>query len=111
MKRGVAPIWGFSMLVLSYLSGCAVNGNWNTGSSFRPAAEISIQGDYPTDRLDESLRLAYQGDATGQNNVGSMYAQGWGVAQDYAEAVRWYRKAAEQGNTRARTILGMMYAD
>ena len=58
MKRGVATVWGFFMLVLCCLSGCAVNGNWNTGSSFRPAAEISIQGDYPTARLDEWLRLS-----------------------------------------------------
>jgi TPR repeat protein len=27
-----------------------------------------------------------------------MYANGEGVPQDYAEAVKWYRKAAEQGN-------------
>jgi len=31
------------------------------------------------------------------------------VPQDYAEAVRWYRKAAEQGHTRAQTNLGLMY--
>ena len=33
-----------------------------------------------------------------QFNLGVMYAEGRGVAQDYAEAVRWYRKAAEQGD-------------
>jgi TPR repeat protein len=26
-----------------------------------------------------------------------MYANGQGVPQDYGEAIRWYRKAAEQG--------------
>jgi TPR repeat protein len=26
-----------------------------------------------------------------------MYSQGHGVTQDYAEAMKWYRKAAEQG--------------
>jgi TPR repeat protein len=31
------------------------------------------------------------------------------VPQDYAEAVRWYRKAAEQGLTAAQQILGAMY--
>jgi TPR repeat protein len=31
------------------------------------------------------------------------------VLQDYAEAARWYRKAAEQGNAIAQTNLGTMY--
>ena len=30
----------------------------------------------------------------GQNNLGLMYSNGWGVPQDYAEAIRWYRLAA-----------------
>ena len=34
-----------------------------------------------------------------------MYAEGWGVSQSDAEAVRWYRKAAEQGYAEARKIL------
>jgi TPR repeat protein len=37
-----------------------------------------------------------------------MYADGRGVAQDYAEAVRWYRKAAEQGDATAQFNLGAM---
>jgi len=32
------------------------------------------------------------------------------VEQDYKEAVNWYRKAAEQGNGQAQTILGVMYS-
>jgi len=31
------------------------------------------------------------------------------VKQDYAEAVRWYRKAAEQGHALAQCNLGVMY--
>ena len=38
-----------------------------------------------------------------------MYAEGRGVRQDYAEAVRWYRQAAAQGFAAAQTLLGMMY--
>jgi TPR repeat protein len=33
------------------------------------------------------------------------------LAQDYAEAVKWYRRAAEQGNTDAQMRLGVMYED
>ena len=40
-----------------------------------------------------------------------MYGKGQGVRQDYAEAFRWYRKAAEQGNIKAQFNLGAMYAN
>jgi TPR repeat protein len=38
-----------------------------------------------------------------------MYAAGRGVPQDDAEAVRWYRLAAEQGHGPAQSNLGLMY--
>ncbi len=38
-----------------------------------------------------------------------MYDYGEGVPQDYAEAVSWYRKAAEQGYAHAQNNLGVMY--
>ena len=42
-------------------------------------------------------------------NLGFMYATGRGVAEDDAEAVDWYRKAAEQGVATAQNNLGIMY--
>ena len=38
-----------------------------------------------------------------------MYASGQGVAQDYKEAARLYRLAAEQGHAKAQGNLGIMY--
>jgi TPR repeat protein len=38
-----------------------------------------------------------------------MYRRGQGVPQDYTEAARWYRKAAEQGDASAQCNLGYMY--
>ena len=38
-----------------------------------------------------------------------MYDNGEGVPQDYAEAVKWYRLAAEQGNAKAQYNLAVMY--
>lgn len=40
-----------------------------------------------------------------------MYDDGHGVTQDYAEAVKWYRKAAEQGYALAQYNLGAMYGN
>ncbi len=52
---------------------------------------------------------AAQGDADAQFNLGVMYENGQGVPQGYAEAVKWYRKAAEQGFAPAQHNLGVMY--
>ena len=41
--------------------------------------------------------------------LGLMYRDGQGVAQDYAEAARWCRKAADQGDASAQSNLGCMY--
>ena len=38
-----------------------------------------------------------------------IYANGDGVSLDYAEAVKWYRLAADQGYARAQFFLGIMY--
>ena len=45
-----------------------------------------------------------------QSNLGAMYANGEGVAQDLKQAVAWYRKAAEQGMVDAQYSLGLEYA-
>jgi TPR repeat protein len=42
--------------------------------------------------------------------LGGMYANGLGIPQDYQEAVKWYRKGAQQGNVNAQNNLGRMYA-
>jgi uncharacterized protein len=39
-----------------------------------------------------------------------MYSEGGGVPKDYAAAMSWFRKAAEQGSAVAQVNLGNMYA-
>ena len=58
------------------------------------------RGDYAT-ALEEWLPLANGGDASAGYNLGVMYDHGQGVPQDYAEAVKWYRLAAERGGRSA----------
>jgi TPR repeat protein len=40
-----------------------------------------------------------------------MYGMGQGVLQNHAEAVKWYRLAADQGNAWAQSNLGSYYYD
>ncbi|QPB43699.1 sel1 repeat family protein [Rodentibacter haemolyticus] len=54
-------------------------------------------------------KLAEQGVAQAQFNLGLMYANGQGVKQDDTQAVYWYQKAAEQGVADAQVNLGLMY--
>lgn len=48
------------------------------------------------------MRLATQGYASAQNQLGQIYATGRGVPQDYSAARKWYAKAAAQGNAWAQ---------
>jgi hypothetical protein len=52
---------------------------------------------------------AIQGNAQAQNNLGVAYAKGEGVPQDYAEAAKWYRLAADQGNAQTQNNLDTIY--
>ena len=65
---------------------------------------------FAADDFAETKKEAEAGDAFAQVNLGYMYAKGTGVPQDYAEAVKWYRLAADQGLGRAQINLGNRYA-
>jgi TPR repeat protein len=59
----------------------------------------------------ESTRvLAERGVADAQFSLGLNFANGVGVAQDFAQAAMWYLKAAEQSHPLAQFNLGRMYA-
>lgn len=63
-----------------------------------------------TGALGELRAKAEKGNAYVQFSLGEMYSEGRGVPKDYAEAVKWFRKAADQGAVAAQSILGLMYA-
>jgi hypothetical protein len=54
-------------------------------------------------------KLADAGSASGQTKLGDCYANGFGVTEDAAEAVKWYRKAAALGDAQAYYNLGFCY--
>ena len=53
-------------------------------------------------------KAAAQGNANAQYNLGRMYANGEGIAQDYKEAARLYGLAAAQGNADAQSNLDLL---
>lgn len=46
--------------------------------------------------IEELKQLAEQGDPVAQHTLGGMYKEGIGISQDYTEAHKWIKKAAEQ---------------
>ncbi len=51
-------------------------------------------------------KSAEQGNAEAENELGTMYRLGEGVARDKEEAVRWYQRAAHHGNAEGMFNLG-----
>ena len=56
-----------------------------------------------------SKKHALTGDCNAQNNLGFCYENGLGVKQDYYEAAKFYRLAAEQGLYIAINNIGFLY--
>lgn len=65
-------------------------------------------GDYET-ALAEWQPLAEAGDADGQFGMGLLYGNGFGVALDDEQALKWYGLAAAQGHAGAQCNLAVMH--
>ncbi len=65
------------------------------------------RGDYAT-AVAEWRTPAVAGDATAQFNLGQAYKLGRGVAMDHAQAVSWFKRAADQGHREAFDNLGIL---
>ena len=59
--------------------------------------------------LEETIKLANQGDAQSQYNLGSKYYFGISFAKDHKKAFYWYKKAAEQDHYLAKLQVSSMY--
>jgi TPR repeat protein len=62
----------------------------------------------PTDIATLRVR-ANAGDADAQTSLAIAYFNGEGIPQDDAQAMLWFRKAAEQGDADAQFNLGAIY--
>lgn len=62
-------------------------------------------------KADDYRAAANRGDAEAQFNLGFCYYSGYGVSQDFKQAVYWYTKSANQGYAMAQGFLGALYHD
>ena len=75
-----------------------------------------MKGDGPSTRTLRKLSIGFiglqiRGYPLSQVNIGLMYQSGEGVSQDYAEAMAWFKKAADQGYLPAYLRIGLAYRD
>ena len=71
--------------------------------------ELTATRNTVNETLEQVKKVAEQGDAAAQYNLGLRYIDGRGVAKDAAEAAKWFRKAADQGNADGQFELGYLY--
>jgi uncharacterized protein len=81
-----------------------------TAAEFDDAVAAARRGDYAA-ALRVLSPLAEKGDARAQFDIGFMHANGWGASRNPAEAIVWYRKAADQGLQVAQHFLGLAYVN
>ena len=82
-----------------------MNGSKRGLSFFLAAVAVLFVFGVAPIRGDELVKAAEGGDAEAQFNLGRMYASGEGVPRDYKAAVRWFRKADEQGHKGALLVV------
>jgi TPR repeat protein len=93
--------------------------NASATPQFDPAAYLASKRQSPFDptkpykivSFEEIKPKAEAGDAASQYELGLLYAIGQGVPKDDAQAVKWYRKAAEQNLPQAQYELGLRYSN
>ncbi len=93
-----------SFLILPTLAPCAMP---QAASSTQRAALKSTKWTEADERA--LLAKAQLGDADAQMWLGAAYEQGWFGKTNFPEALKWFRRSAEQGNPDAQNSLGQMY--
>ncbi len=80
-------------------------------ADFKEGVVAYLTGDYDTAYNTMYSLADTSNDGMAQYWVGVMYLKGQGVEQDYEEAGKWFRRAAEQSIPQAQYKLGKLYSD
>jgi uncharacterized protein len=112
---GVLLPLGFT-LVTAGQQGIPAGAHGHSINQQAPSGSTSARGTAQTkatapesEEVTRIRQAAEDGDPSAQLALGRMFDKGAGVAQDDAQAVRWYQKAAEQGLADAQFSLAWAY--
>ncbi|MCL2798807.1 MAG: sel1 repeat family protein [Endomicrobia bacterium] len=93
-EKGEKPGIGLSQEAFTWMNKAAEQG-------YQPAIDF-----FRKKELEDTKKLAEQGNVAAQYNLGTCYYTGrLGVKQDYQEALKWYKKAAEQNDAEAQNAI------
>ena len=81
-------------------------GSYGVPKNHERAMELFLKAATP---VSDGVGIYKNGYPTAQHSLGTIYAEGMGVNQNYIEALKWYRMAAEQRYTESQYSLGVMY--
>ena len=76
---------------------------------FRAGTSVIRGAPGPAPDVQTIQARAATGNAAAQNALGDLYAKGEGFPQNYDEALKWYRSAAEKEFAEAQYNLGVLY--
>ncbi len=96
---------------LNTVKNLAAHGHTFEQNQMGIASVLHISPEYSVkDAVDWFQKAAQKGYAPAQVNLGVMYVNGWGVEKNYARALYWFRRAAEESSfPRANYNLGILY--
>ncbi len=97
MEFNIVKIRHFTIFLISFLIFC---------SNYSLACTLH---DESKENLNSCLKKASNGDMDSQNILGAMFEEGKGVKQNYKKALKWYKKAAKQGDAYAQNNLAEIY--
>ena len=66
---------------------------------------LIISNAFAAPNFEETMAAAKQGDADAQSRMGYAYAVGDGVLQDQSKALKWFKKAAYQGQCQCDSLV------
>ena len=98
---GVAVVW---LCLASGDGGLGAKGPDPADAGLAPATESWSEAEF-----EAWLPRALAGDPTAAFRLGRAYSEGPGRSEDFGEAARWFRKAAEAGHGPAQADLAMLY--
>ena len=85
------------------------SGNDQRLANQRSADRVSTSQGAQAKSLPDLRKLASQGDADAQWQMGVRYHNGEGVPRDDVQAMQWFLRAADQGHVTAQATLGAYY--
>ena len=91
------------------LLGILLVGQWQTCLGADENTKTPIKTDCLDMPYKDVRQLAEQGDADSQYCLGLKFNEGYGVPQNYAESIKWWKLAAEKGGGYSLFNLGRAY--